>query len=624
MSPVNYAVKLERKPPLRLPIHPDAPRTQSWRSWATQSTKPRAIDLFSGCGGLSLGLEQAGYQVVLSVDNDPWAVESHRHNLPGSAVELDLSQSGQIDSLVSLLRGINIDLVAGGPPCQPFSRAGRSKIRSLVQQGTRNRRDERRELWQSFVEVIERVGPAAVLMENVPDMALGDDLAIIREITVRLEACGYDVEARLADAWRHGVPQHRQRLILIATKDGRPFEWPRDQKLVTLRDAISDLPRLRKTTGQPEMPCLEPKTPFQRKARRGMNGHKVVWDHVSRAVRDDDREAFKMMKPGDRYGDLPEHLRRYRDDIFNDKYNKLDWDSLCRSITAHIAKDGYWYIHPSEHRTLSVREAARVQTFPDKFRFAGPRSAAFRQIGNAVPPALGEAMGKALLCAAGEKPLAPSKRRSQRLGELRKALLDWAELDKKNFRWRYPGDPWAVLVGIVLGDRSEASNSVIELFLERFPKPGLRIAGQIEKAAAQLSGPSKRKHRRLAKYARTIKPSRNEKPAAEWADAVGLSTGKKVLFDVLGLGHDLVIPATPILRTVARITATDIDEKNKLSSGRMTLGQMLGGASDAPLVAASLHSLGQSVCTTDRPGCNTCPVRKYCASIAPVEREQGV
>ena len=152
MSPVNYAVKLERKPPLRLPIHPDAPRTQSWRSWATQSTKPRAIDLFSGCGGLSLGLEQAGYQVVLSVDNDPWAVESHRHNLPGSAVELDLSQSGQIDSLVSLLRGINIDLVAGGPPCQPFSRAGRSKIRSLVQQGTRNRRDERREFGLFYSE----------------------------------------------------------------------------------------------------------------------------------------------------------------------------------------------------------------------------------------------------------------------------------------------------------------------------------------------------------------------------------------------------------------------------------------------------------------------------------------
>ena len=100
------------------------------------------------------------------------------------------------------------------------------------------------------------------------------------------------------------------------------------------------------------------------------------------------------MKPGTRYGDLPKHLRRYRDDIFDDKYNRLSWDDVSRSITAHIAKDGYWYIHPSEQRTLTVREAARIQTFPDHFRFAGTRSHAFRQIGNAVPVALAEAIGR--------------------------------------------------------------------------------------------------------------------------------------------------------------------------------------------------------------------------------------
>src|SRR5690606_8479534 len=142
--------------------------------------------------------------------------------------------------------------------------------------------------------------------------------------------------------------------------------------------------------GQVEMKAARPTTAFQRKAREKMNGHAVVWDHVTRPVRDDDREAFRLMKPGTRYGELPKHLRRYRDDIFDDKYNRLDWNGLSRSITAHIAKDGYWYIHPSELRTLTVREAARIQTFPDHFRFAGSRSHAFRQIGNAVPPALGE------------------------------------------------------------------------------------------------------------------------------------------------------------------------------------------------------------------------------------------
>ena len=234
MSPVNYAVKLERKPPLRLPLHPDAPRTQSWRKWATESEKPTAVDLFSGCGGMSLGLEQAGYQVIRSEDNDPWAIESLHLNLPGSAIELDLSAEDQVDSLVSLLRDIDIDLIAGGPPCQPFSRAGRSKIRSLVEQGTRSHHDDRRQLWQAYLDVIERVRPAAVLMENVPDMALRDDLAIIREMTARLEACGYDAETQLMDAWRHGVPQHRQRLFMVASRDGRRFEWPRSQKMVTL------------------------------------------------------------------------------------------------------------------------------------------------------------------------------------------------------------------------------------------------------------------------------------------------------------------------------------------------------------------------------------------------------
>ena len=146
----KYGVRIERSAPLRLPVHSDTPRSQSWRRWALGQTRPRAIDLFSGCGGLGLGLQSAGYTVILSVDNDPWALETHRHNLPGVALDLDLSEPGRVDSLVRLLSGIPIHLVAGGPPCQPFSRAGRSKLRSLVREGARPARDNRTELWQSF------------------------------------------------------------------------------------------------------------------------------------------------------------------------------------------------------------------------------------------------------------------------------------------------------------------------------------------------------------------------------------------------------------------------------------------------------------------------------------------
>ena len=106
--------------------------------------------------------------------------------------------------------------------------------------------------------------------------------------------------------------------------------------------------------------------------------------------------AFEHLDTKTRYSDLPEELKRYRDDIFDDKYKRLDADDLSRTITAHIAKDGYWYIHPEQNRTLTVREAARIQTFPDHFRFAGAPTAAFRQIGNAVPPRLGRAIGAAV------------------------------------------------------------------------------------------------------------------------------------------------------------------------------------------------------------------------------------
>src|SRR5215207_9155160 len=123
--------------------------------------------------------------------------------------------------------------------------------------------------------------------------------------------------------------------------------------------------------------------------------HKV-FDQITRPVREDDARAFEAMDANTRYKDLPDDVKRYREDIFDDKYKRLDENNLSRTITAHIAKDGYWYIHPRQNRTITVREAARLQTFPDWYRFAGPPSAAFKQIGNAVPPLLAENLGDAI------------------------------------------------------------------------------------------------------------------------------------------------------------------------------------------------------------------------------------
>lgn len=613
MARRTYGVSLERSAPLDLPPHPERYGSGSLRRLAERLKKPIAVDLFAGCGGLSLGLERAGFAVILSVDNDPRCIESHEHNLPGRALELDLGKPANIDTVVELLEGASVDLVAGGPPCQPFSRAGQAKLRSLVDLGVRHQHDERRELWQSFLEVVERVAPAAVLLENVPDMALGDDLLIVRQMADRLETAGYEVETRLLDAWRHGVPQHRQRLILVGLRDGRRFKWPRDGKRVSLNDAISDLPPLGDTTGRLELKARKPRTEFQRQARRGMNGHDhLIWDHITRPVRDDDREAFRLMKPGTRYSDLPKRLRRYRADIFDDKYNRLDGNGLCRSITAHIAKDGYWYIHPVEHRTLSVREAARVQTFPDHFRFAGSRSHAFRQIGNAVPPALADAIARSIRRAMISRPLPSVERESRRLPRIREKLLEWAARDARIAPWRHPGNPWQVLVGVVLADRVGARDQAVAKLLNEFPSYGYRVAAGIRKAARDAAGSVQEGYGRLARAADALSRRKNPWDSDAWIAAAELSQAEAAFVRTVGCGEDRVLVSSAILRAVGRITGRDVALERPLSDGRMVVGRVVGTGPSAIRVLAALHAVGRSICTPNEPDCRHCPVRRSC------------
>jgi len=612
MSNGTDRLKTERSAVLRLPVHPDAARTESFRRWVARQRHPLAIDLFSGCGGLSLGLERAGYAVIVSVDNDPWALETHRHNLPGVALDLDLSDPERVNGLLRLVEGFSIDLVAGGPPCQPFSRAGRSKLRDLVRDGVRPAKDDRTELWQAFISIVERLRPAAMMLENVPDMALGGEVAIARAMTERLEKAGYDVQMRLVDSWRLGVPQHRQRFILVAMRDGQKFKWPSEQKRITLRDAIGDLPSLQGGQGYSEMPSGRPFSAFQRRAREGMNGTSVVFDHITRPVRRDDREAFRLMKPGTRYGELPIHLRRYRDDIFDDKYNRLSWKDVSRSITAHIAKDGYWYIHPSESRTLTVREAARIQTFPDNFRFAGTRSHAFRQIGNAVPVALAEAIGRQILRALRTAAIPLEKRASRQRLQIRAALLKWGAKDAKKAPWRHPGRPWDVLAGVCLGDRSGARDEMAQAFLERFPSLTPGVHEQISNEARRRSGNQRDALLALARTARLVARDEQNWGNGRWATAASLGPSDEAVVRTIGLNEDRIVASTPVLRVVARLTGSRIDEERCLSDGRLAVALLVGAGKDVPALNAALHSLGRSTCTSQNPKCSECPIAMYC------------
>ena len=245
----QYAVKQIRGPFLELPAHPA--HSASEKDLADLCAKlrgngvPLAADLFSGAGGMSLGLEEAGFRVVLGADHYGFAVETHRHHFAGMSVDEDLADPETIKSIAKLLKRNRIEVLAGGPPCQPFSRAGRSMIRHRVLTGAADPHDERRDLWRSFLEVVQLARPRAVIMENVPDMALDREMFILRSMTEELEQIGYSVSARVIDTWRHGVPQMRQRLLLVALKNRVRFIWPAEsEKRVTLWNAIGDMPEV--------------------------------------------------------------------------------------------------------------------------------------------------------------------------------------------------------------------------------------------------------------------------------------------------------------------------------------------------------------------------------------------
>lgn len=617
----SYGVRVRRSEPLRLPMHSQAPSQGSYRSWMLESERPLAVDLFSGAGGLSYGLEAAGYRVALAVDLNDWALETHAHNFEGVALQLDLGDKDVRDSVVRLFEGVDIALVAGGPPCQPYSRAGRSKIRSLVETGARDVEDHRRELWKSFLDIAERLQPQAVLMENVPDMALGDDMAVMRHMLARLETAGYEADSRIVDTWDYGVPQHRQRLVIIGVRDGRNFTWPEPSEQVTVRDAIGDLPVLDPT--QEEVGAMELSyggafSEFQRRARKQCDGEAgdVIFDHVTRTVRTDDLEAFQLMKPGTLYSDLPEELRRYRADIFDDKYNRLGWEELSRSITAHIAKDGYWYIHPDQHRTLTVREAARIQTFPDHFRFAGSRSHQFAQIGNAVPPALGEAIGGALLRTIRETPQKTSARTSVWRAAVRKKLQAWAETDRRTVPWAYPGDAWDVLVGLILGGKGDAG----------WPGPGaaLELVPTFEDATPQIMsvlevmadpGRRRREVERLGRVADALRGDADGWSGSAWLGAAGLGPAAQEWLDLLAFDSGGLAPSSSVLRVTARVTGSDVDERNRMSKGRMELAMLVGDGDEAAILNAALHRLGNQICISEDPACQRCPLRSQCRSF---------
>lgn len=378
----------------------------------------RVLDLFCGPGGLSFGFRMARFLIAAGVDVDPWSCETYRFNFPGSTVlQADLEKlEANHDDLPK-----DIDVIIGGPPCQGFSPVGRVKIASLAKNSVGKLKDRvprfiddpRNVLYKEFVRMVDAHRPAFFVMENVPGLLSYHDGRIAELIRQDFEDIGYHTRAALLNAAEFGTPQVRRRVFFIGNRLGLsnplPIATHRQntgtpmfdvdlKPYVTVWEAIGDLAGLESGGGAEEQPYPDPaESEYQRWARQGSE---ILFNHRARRHTERDLKIFDMLKDGVCYKDLPDEYKPYRDDIFHDRLKRLDPAKPSWTVMAHLEKDGYMYIHPTRNRTITVREAARLQGFPDTFRFMGSRTQQFRQVGTAVPLLLARAVaveiGKAL------------------------------------------------------------------------------------------------------------------------------------------------------------------------------------------------------------------------------------
>ncbi len=372
------------------------------------SIKPVVLDLFCGAGGMSLGFQMAGYDIGLGVEKEKFPHGTHFQNFGGRCHQADMQAVCDPKALIHNYSLSHIDVIIGGPPCQGFSRVGRGKIRSLCCDPTYIH-DPRNQYYKEFIRFIEVLRPLYFVMENVPEMRYyenGDGL-LINRIIEKFNDIGYEAKYDVLRADHYGVPQTRRRLFIIGNRLGQSISWPEkthEDNPVTVWQAISDLPII--SSGQYRQNEI-PYTPrcqlneYQKLMRSGAGD--TLFNHQTRGHNEQDLTAFELMTEGSKYSELSYEYKRYRDDIFKDKYRKLFRDRPSWTIEAHIGKDSYRYIYPSHKgepeppRTISVREAARLQSFPDRFFFFGPFTMQFHQVGNAVPPLMARAIAEHLL-----------------------------------------------------------------------------------------------------------------------------------------------------------------------------------------------------------------------------------
>lgn len=382
----------------------------------------KSLDLFAGAGGLSEGLREAGFTSLYANEISPRYAQTYAMNHPKTQVDSrDIRQvdARKIRNLLGLKRG-ELDLVAGGPPCQGFS----------INAPKRSTADLRNHLFREYLRFVAEFQPRTVMIENVPGMVSFEGGATLDAILESLKQLGYDADVRILYAPHYGIPQTRWRTIILGGRDGLNPEalfpeplrsapvrvnftaqfggrslvtLPRSLELpshVTVRDAIGDLPVL----SNGELGAAEksygsaPSNSYQQLMRVGSTG---VTCHEAPRLSKINMDRLAFIPPGGNWTDIPEALlpqgmRMARRSDHTKRYGRVDPDGLASTILTKC--DPHWgaYFHYDQDRAFTVREAARIQSFPDSYMFCGSRVEQYEQVGNAVPPLLGAAVGRAI------------------------------------------------------------------------------------------------------------------------------------------------------------------------------------------------------------------------------------
>ena len=361
----------------------------------------KAIDLFCGCGGISSGLRSAGFEIIAGIDVDRKYIATFRHNFRESiSIDGDLLSITPEDFMnkIGIKRG-ELDILAGGPPCQGFSKNVPRKYRFLE--------DPKNLLINRFLDYCEAVSPNIVLMENVAEMKNGFSQLYTEEIVDRLQNEGYSISHAVLNAADYGVPQRRRRAFFIGIKSNITPRFPQpthsndpaNGSLFDLRDhvsvweAIGDLPPVKH--GEGAAVSDYDKSPFSeyQKAMRGYQNR--LHNHVARRLQPMQYQRLAALKPGQGLQDLPEHLKV--NGGYSGAYGRLTKDMIAPTITRWVFHpgSGRWG-HPEEIRTLTIREVARIQGFSDAFTFVGSYNDQAGQLGNAVPSLLAQRIGEKL------------------------------------------------------------------------------------------------------------------------------------------------------------------------------------------------------------------------------------